>query len=191
VVVVLLSLPAFTWADEASAMAALKKFNATFIHEGNNPKKPVRSLYLPSAKLTDADLKPVAELTQVQVLKLDGATKITDDGLKELVGLKKLQDLGLSSTQVTDAGLKQLAELKELQKLSLNSTKVTDAGLKQLKSIANLQQLGLNFTEVTDAGLKDLAACTKLELLAVSFTKVTADGAKGLQSALPKCKIIR
>jgi hypothetical protein len=163
----LLAFSAVTRADEAEAIAALKKLGGTFIHVGNNPKKPVRSVYLPGSKVTDADLKYVAALPQIEVLKLDAATKITDDGLKELVGLKHLKDLGLGSTQVTDAGLKHVIGHK------------------------GLENLNLNFTKVTDNGVKDLAALTKLKLLGVSFTSVTPEGVKKLQKALPKCKITR
>jgi hypothetical protein len=74
----------------------------------------------------------LAELKNLQKLGL-GGTKVTDAGLKELVGLKSLQTLDLRFTKVTDAGLKELAGLKSLQRLGLHSTKVTDAGLKELR----------------------------------------------------------
>src|SRR5580700_9052173 len=41
-------------------------------------------------------------------------TKITDEGLTELAGLKSLQALYLAGTEVTDAGLKELAGRKSL-----------------------------------------------------------------------------
>ena len=49
--------------------------------------------------MTDADLKYVATLPQIEVLKLDGQPRITDAGLKELTGLKHLKDLGWGSTR--------------------------------------------------------------------------------------------
>jgi hypothetical protein len=163
----LLAFSAVAHAGEAEAIAALKKLGGTVIHVDNSPKKPVRSVYLPGPKVTDADLKYLADLPQIEVLKLDSASKITDAGLKELVGLKRLKDLGLGGTQVTDAGLKYVIKHKGLEKLNLN------------------------FTKVTDAGLKDLAGLAKLELLGVSFTSVTPEGVKKLQATLPKCKITR
>ena len=51
-------------------------------------------------------------------------TQVTDAGLKELAGLTELQLLDLEGTQVTDAGLKELAGLKKLQGLYLYSTQV-------------------------------------------------------------------
>jgi hypothetical protein len=167
VVLLVLGTSGFVRADEAEAIAALKKVGATILHTDNDPKKPVRSVYIPGKKVKDDDLKHLAAFSQMQVLKLDAATNITDAGLKELASLKTLQDLGLGSTQVTDAGLKHLTGLKDLQKLNLN------------------------FTKVTDAGVQDLAGLSKLDTLGLSFTQVTADGAKKLQEALPKCKIIK
>ena len=55
----------------------------------------------------------------VQSLNLSGR-HVTDAGLKELAVLKDLQVLDLFHTQVTDAGLKELAGLKSLQELHLN-----------------------------------------------------------------------
>jgi hypothetical protein len=153
-------------ADEAEAIKALKKVGATFLFVDNKPGNPVRTVYLPGDKVTDASLKELKAFEKLTTLKLDGATKVTDDGLKEVASLKKLEELGLGNTKVTDAGLKHLADLKELKSLSLS------------------------FCNVTDAGLKELAGHKKLETVGLSFTKVTKDGIKELQTALPKCKII-
>ena len=48
-------------------------------------------------------------------LYLESPKGLTDAGLKELTGLKDLQELTLLSREVTDAGLKELAALKSLQ----------------------------------------------------------------------------
>jgi len=85
-----------------------------------------------------------------------GGTQVTDAGLKELAALKNLQELDLAGTKVTDAGLKELAALKTLQTLYLDNTKVTDAGLKELAPLKNLQTLYLGNTQVTDAGKAEL-----------------------------------
>jgi internalin A len=85
-----------------------------------------------------------------------GFTKMTDAGLKELTGLKKLKELFLHRTEVTDAGLKELAAFEHLETLYLGGTKVTDAGLKELSGLKQLRVLDLRLTAVTDAGATDL-----------------------------------
>ena len=116
-------------------------------------------------------------------------TQVTDAGLKHLKGLTQLQALLLNHTQVTDAGLEHLKRLTQLQGLSLNSTHVTDAGLENLKGLTQLQYLWLNNTHVTDAGLEHLTGLTQLQLLNLFSTQVTDQGAKTLQQALPNCRI--
>ena len=67
-------------------------------------EKAVRkSLEKPEGKLTEADLAKVTRLGL-------WSTKITDEGLKEVVKLQKLDTLRLYGTQITDVGL---AELKK------------------------------------------------------------------------------
>jgi len=60
-------------------------------------------------------------------------TKVTDADLKNLRELKDLQWLWLGHTQVTDAGLKDLKKLEGLQTLDLTGTQITDAGLNEIK----------------------------------------------------------
>jgi hypothetical protein len=54
--------------------------------------------------------------------------------LKELVGMKNLQELNLNYTQLTDAGLKTLKEMSGLEYLHLHGGRVTAAGVKELKA---------------------------------------------------------
>jgi hypothetical protein len=162
-----LALSCAATADEASAVAVLKKVGATVLYEGNDPKKPVRSIYLPGKKVTDAHLKHLKELKKLEFVRLDAAPNITDEGVKELASLEQLKDVGLGSTKVTDAGVKHLTKLK------------------------NLTNLNLNFTKVTDASVNELAKLEKLTTLGVQFTQMTPEGITKLQAALPKCKIHR
>ena len=58
----------------------------------------------PSHGATDADLKCLSKLPNLRSLGLR-ATNITDDGLKELIGLTHLERLDLQHTDTGDAGL--------------------------------------------------------------------------------------
>jgi hypothetical protein len=57
----------------------------------------------------------------------------TDDDVKELVKLKRMNKLTISGTKFTDVGLEQLTALTNLKILNLNSTGVTQAGVGGLQ----------------------------------------------------------
>ena len=80
----------------------------------------------PTGELTNADLAKITSLN----LNL---TKITDAGLKDVAKMQNLEYLSLQQTKITDAGLKDLAKLKKLKWLSLHSTKVTKAGVAEIR----------------------------------------------------------
>src|SRR5262249_9233811 len=61
-----------------------------------------------------------------------GDEEVTDGTLKELAGLKSLQELILIKTEITDAGLKELARLENLQTLNLYATMIKGPGLTDL-----------------------------------------------------------
>ena len=78
--------------------------------------KNIMALDLSRTRLKDADLAPLAGMTNLVRLELKRNT-ITDAGLVHVQGLVELETLNLFDTQVTDAGLAQLAGLKRLQKV--------------------------------------------------------------------------
>jgi len=109
------------------------------------------------------DLTPLAELTQLQRLDLDG-TGVTN--LRPLKPLTQLQNLGLNgNADLVD--LTPLVSLTQLRGLGLNDTGVKDLG--PLKSLTQLQVLGLGGTGVTDLG--PLAALTQLHVLYLVGTR--------------------
>jgi hypothetical protein len=169
-------LPAFSW-------------KAVVLDKLPMPARPF-GLYLEGKHVTDAGLKELAGLEQLQTLILV-RTKVTDAGLKELAGLKKLQTLSFLDTHVTDAGLKELATIQQLQSLSLTGTQVTDAGLKELAGFKQLHTLHLEGLQVTDAGLKELAGIKQLQTLHLYRTQVTYAAVAELQTQLPDCRIYR
>jgi hypothetical protein len=121
----------------------------------------LRSLKLDRTRATDAGLRQVARLKQLQALGL-GGTQVTDAGIIELAGLKDLQELGLGGTGLTDTGLQALEGLKQLRSLDLGFTQVTDAGLRQLAVLKQLMTPYVGNTKVTDAGLKELDRLKRL-----------------------------
>ncbi len=96
-------------ADEAEdkAVKAIEKLGGMITRDEQTDGKPVIGVVFREKNVTDADLKELAALKQLQRLYL-GNCKITDKGLKELTTLKELQTLYLRGTNVTDAGVAEL-----------------------------------------------------------------------------------
>ena len=91
--------------------------------------KSVKAVEDLGGKVVRDDKAPGKPVVQVSLAGSD----VADAGLKDLTGLKSLQQLDLSETAVTDAGLKALAAFKELRLLRLSFTKTTDAGVADLQ----------------------------------------------------------
>ena len=104
---------------------------------------------------SDEDLRHVEHLRRLERLHLCGAP-VTDVGLAYLKGLAHLKVLDLDETQVTDAGLVHLNGLISLNLVGLSKTRVTDDGLKHLKKLRSLTELILYDSHITDGGLTEL-----------------------------------
>ena len=110
------------------------------------------------------------------------------------IAIGELNDEGvavINDTKITDDGLKHLKDLTKLDSLSLHSGKVTDDGLKHLSVLTSLQTLHLSISKVTDAGLEHLKGLTNLKSLSIRSPNVTDKGVERLRQALPNCKITR
>lgn len=103
---------------------------------------------------------------------------ITDDGIEELVGLKSLTVLSLSSTKVTGAAFKSVAELPNLEALYLayNNERITGAGLGELAKLKKFRRLDLGVTHANDAGMKEVAKLEGLTRLSLYSTKISDAG---------------
>ena len=94
-------------------------------------------------------------LPDTVVLQMANAD-VTDETLKRLGGMARLQELDLNDTQVTDAGLKQLAQLPKLQRLRLRNTRITDAGFREsLMPLEMLRSVDVTGTAVKGATLRE------------------------------------
>ena len=110
-------------ADEASAIAALKKVGGHVQTEGGGFKAG----------------KPVIF---VEILN-DFAPNARDADLRHLKEFPKLRHLTISAKQITDAGLRELKDLKSVQRLIISSPKVTDSSLKDLSGLTSVKDLFL------------------------------------------------
>ena len=142
-----------------------------------------KSLKKPEGKLTEADLG------KVEMIIFSRNTQVTNEGLKELAKLQKLDSLYLDFTKITDESLKEVSRLQQLTHLGLSNTQITDACLDQVVKLQQLEKLYLNRTKISDAGIKQLAELQQLEWIYLSDTQVTKAGFAELKKALPNCAV--
>ena len=94
--------------------------------------------------VTDACVTHLAGLQSLKELRLDAIVTVkpgeaayrmdlTDEGLSQIAGLKKLETLSLSGARITDEGLQQLAGLPSLTWLNVQCSPVTEEGLRRLQ----------------------------------------------------------
>jgi len=85
------------------------------------------------SEVTDDVLAVLGDLSSVKELYLMGCTEITDESMKHITQLKRLERLGLSHTHITDDGVLHLKSLKTLKFVVLPSATVTREGADELQ----------------------------------------------------------
>jgi hypothetical protein len=146
------------WANRHEpAVWAVERLGGRVLFETDSDGQKAASLVFTLRPLDDADLGQFPDLANLPHprLFLDG-TRITDDGLARLRGLRHLRVLSLGSTKVTDRGVELLAGLDQLELLNLKFCPVTDAGLLHLRGLHGLRSLNVQNTRVTKAGVEEL-----------------------------------
>ncbi|HEX7446207.1 MAG TPA: hypothetical protein VF306_01610 [Pirellulales bacterium] len=132
---------------------------------------------------TDDDLICLRPLTHLKHLDLR-RTRVTDAGLRHLVGLDELEDLRLSNTAVTDRGLAYLAELPSLRRLWLDDEEY-EADCHGAES----DHLRRYKPRISDAGLECLEQFKQLEFIDLTGSQPSDVARQKLSVALPGCEI--
>jgi hypothetical protein len=132
-----------------AAPHAIKYYQREYVDLGERLKVVDGEQHVTLTGWDKTDYGLLERLPDTVVLQMANAD-VTDETLKLLQGMGRLQELDLNDTQVTDAGLKLLAQLPKLQQLRLRNTRITDAGFRE--SLMPLEQL--RNVDVTGTGVK-------------------------------------
>ena len=111
--------------------------------------------------------RPTGSITALASLPIDQIGQPQRDLRKTDAHMRMLLRLGLSRTRITDVGLKHLLGMTDLRSLVLSDTAITDEGLRIIGQLRSLRHLVLRDTQITDAGLAHLMGLVNLE--SISF----------------------
>jgi WD40 repeat protein/Leucine-rich repeat (LRR) protein len=126
--------------------------------------------------LNEEELAPLQEMPRLETLRIDGAGNLGN--LRSVRGLKNLKELRISPfATLTNDSLKNLSGLTKLQVLHLPPAngELTGEGLIHLKPLAELRELQLP-AGWGDGGLDHIAGLTKMEKLNAHYANITDAG---------------
>jgi hypothetical protein len=137
-------------------------------------------IHLEHKPLSDADLKSLAELTELRELLIDEpSSAISAAGLRHLARLLKLEHLRIRSS-MDDNALTAIGDLKMLKILNAPRTTFSDAALAVLKSLPRLESFRFGSRNITDAGMQTLAELPAIKRLHLIDVPITDEGLRTL-----------
>ena len=142
-----------------------------------------------SRNISGRGFDPMPELEELAMAQCE-----TDDGSISAIvgnapGLRRL-DLSYGPGMLSSEGLRQLQGLSRLEELDLSRRNVDDEALAGLKGLGTLRCLDLRGnSKLGDLGLGHLKALPSLELLQISSSAFTVRGLKSYETARPGCRL--
>lgn len=116
------------------AIAHFQRFGAHCGERHRSDVGDVIGIQLRDSLVNDVDLSMLEYLAdEVDVIGLEN-TKITDEGLKYLCCLSKLDNIDIANTAVSDFGLETLSSIQTLECLCVEGTNVTESGIKRFEA---------------------------------------------------------
>lgn len=153
-------------------------------HLATTPKLEV--LIFNQTQLDQDAMQEISTCHGVTRLTLTG---ITDQDVRHLSSLVRLQSLELIESRITNDGVKELVDgCPNLESLNVYSAPITDTGLGDLIRLKKLRSMILDDIPITDEGIQQLGGCPALDYLLLQRTKVKASGVSELQTSHPRIK---
>jgi len=176
-----------------NAVAALRKNRLFFVTREGSPSPywcKGSGSHTDKQPLRDADMEHFRQLLALEELSLH-RYGITDEGIRSLVGMHRLQKLELMEMPITDVSAPVFQGMTAVTTLDLSGTAIGDAVLEHVGRMTKLETLRLSKTlpfaktpgfgiAVTDVGLKHVVGCQSLEMIGLEGTRITDAGLKWL-----------
>lgn len=131
-----------------------------------------------SQRLTDRGLIKLADLSRLEVARLDNCYSIVGRGLLAFSISHRLHTLSLANCRrLTDEAIINISHLNSLEALSLDGCRcVTDRALAGLSGLFRLKKLDLSQCDlITDSGLEALENLEEIEELSLGWCRLISD----------------
>lgn len=129
-------------------------------------------------------------MSMPKMTKLIASKTLADDSLCVAIsGHPALEVLSCHETAITDEGLKHLLRISSLKELGLGGTKITSRGLALCAKHKTLSEISAGGIEITDEAVDALKLMSHLKWFNISRSKISEENLKRLQTALPNCTI--
>lgn len=155
---------------ESNAVLKLKKVRAELKFSENNN---VTFVKLAGKHITDEDLRAVGELKEIKELIMSHNTQVGDEGLANLVALRKLEVVIIYGSRITDIGCKYIGKMKNLRLLRLIDTTIDDEGMAHIVDLPKLKILSIRNANITDNGVVYLGKMSQLTSLDLSGSQIS------------------
>jgi hypothetical protein len=154
------------------------------------PPGPVALIDLPGKKAKDADLRVVAELPEIYMLRVE-SPGFTDEGVRLIASAKRgLGTLHLAGKTFTDKGVAALAGHPKLRILILEAIDLEGPGLAALQDNEPLEFLDLIDIPMTPEIMEGLKQLRKLRELRLIRTGVDQQQLETLHDHLPDVDLV-
>jgi len=106
--------------------------------------------------ITDASMKYIGQMKDLDFLKLDTISTLTGAGFAELKTLKNLKGLSLERCKVTNDAFKEIAQIASLEGVSMKRAYGFDEIGLSYMAARKIRHLDLSYTDLTDKILSGL-----------------------------------
>lgn len=146
----------------------------------------LESLAILHTTAQNADLVEVAKLKNLKVLNITNQSKLNDEGLAHLAGLKNLERFAYVGTSMTGKPFKNFDGWTKLKSSSFRGSKIDDEGIKELcEHFGTLESISLAHAHFTDAAAVHLAKLKNLKGLELGLSKGASPEALRNVTSLP------
>ncbi|TXT35869.1 MAG: F-box/LRR-repeat protein [Planctomycetota bacterium] len=143
----------------------------------------LRELNLSETPVTDEVFKTLAEMENLEILRIEKDGLIKGHGLQAYTRSKPvLREIYASGTPLGNAGLRHIKSISSLAFLDISASNLTDQQFAELKGANNLVHLKVGANFLSNAGMQTVLGLSKLKILELEGMQTISDPGLGILS---------